>query len=67
MGVDYESINSYDDYQYDPFLPLFFPIKKEQKEEKLFKPLNSKEKKTKKPQSRKNTLDEEREEKKKKN
>ena len=64
MGVDYESINSYDEYQYDPFLPLFFPIKKEQKEES--KPLNSKEKKAKRPQSRKNTLDEEREEKKKK-
>ena len=53
MGVDYESINNYDDYQYDPFLPLFFPIKKEQKEEKLSKPLDEEKEEKKKKTDKK--------------
>ena len=74
MGIDYEEINKYERYQYESFLPIFFPLKTEEKKPKLetSTKLDSEYSKLRKSsvstksttpfsQSRKNTIDEEEE------
>ena len=74
MGIDYEEINKYERYQYESFLPIFFPSKFDEKKPKLdvSKKLDSEYSKLRKSslsqktitpfsQSRKNTIDEEEE------